>query len=152
MTDLIVDFPARRSAPKKTVHFCNTSEMRIVKRIDAARTDASAIWYTGNEYKAMRAANEDAVRLARRALASKTNMDTVNLNGIEKFLTRDIIEWTKESRFRCINAVLDEQDLQDSAGMYDADRFASVARHHSKSAAKKAITIGQLQARAARIK
>ena len=158
MTDLIVDFPTRRSAPKKTkaVNFCNTAEMRIIEPIDAATTDTSAIWYTSREYKAMRDANDDAVRLARKALISMKNttpdsvfdkMDTVTLNGIERFLTRDIIKRTKECRIQYVNAILDEQDLQDSAGIYDADRFALVARHHSKSAAKRARAIGLLHAR-----
>jgi len=154
MSDLIVAFfPSSRSTSKRTVQFSTTSQLKFVERTDAT-TDASTLWYKNKDYREMRVETTKAVLQARLAFTSVKSeskevneMDEVTLTGIENILTSGIIKKTKACRVQHINAVLEEQKSQACAGVYDADRLSSVSRHHSKSSAKRARTIGMFQSR-----
>ena len=99
----------------------------------------------------MRIATKEAVvyannKFSRAPSSSPPNiMDHAVLTGIENILTPKLIKRKRACRARCINAVLDEQERQDLAGIYDADRIAFVSHQCSESAAKRAHKIGLMQ-------
>ena len=158
MSDLIVDFPARSIvSKKKSVQFSSMSTMIIVDRID--KKDTSNMWYTSTDYKAMRAANkqsvQDALKTAHtmRSLSSivesqdatEDELETCTmLVGIESMLTLTAIKKTRASRAHLMASVLQEQERQGRSGVCDADRLAFVAQHCSRSAARRAHSIGKL--------
>mmetsp|Transcript_33258 Transcript_33258/g.59894 ORF Transcript_33258/g.59894 Transcript_33258/m.59894 type:complete len:163 (+) Transcript_33258:123-611(+) len=160
MTDLIVDFPQQRRSNsfagsnkivRKTVHFSPMNELRSFERNDNMNT--GNIWYSDNEYKAMRIANIQAVQDVRRIdLSPSSNLvdgaealeDCVT-TGIENLLTSSITKKSKARRAQCSNAVLDEQERQDSSGEYDSIKLACVSNHYSKWSTRRARAIGMLQ-------
>ena len=75
------------------------------------------------------------------------DVSDVVLTGIENILTPNMIKRTKACRAKYIAAVLVEQEAQARAGVFDADRLACVANHFSRSATRRAHTIGKLQSR-----
>ena len=164
MTDLIQDFSnhtSRLHSPssykKKRVQFSKTSSLKLVTRIDEM-SDTSKIWYSSNDYKAMRAETKRAVQDANDALSALSssdqdladkvgNMNDIVLAGIEGIITPRIVKRSRICRAKYMNAVLNEQDEQYSAGFYDADRLARAARGCSKSSVKRAQSIALLQSK-----
>ena len=154
MTDLIVDFPTRGSSAKKTVQFSNMTQIRFIEPIDQ---DVAQFYYSSKDYKAMRLATKNAVRQANEvlgALSSSSDQESEHgidedliLAGIENILTPAIIKRTRSCRAQYTKAVLDEQERQDSTGLYDADRLAFVSHQYSKSAVRRAHKIGLMQSR-----
>ena len=157
MSDLIVDFPNRRSPIKRMVQFSNMNEIKFVKPIDIGQDVISQLYYSSEDYKAMRVNTKKAVRRANKvlgALSSSSDSESEHdinedliLTGIENILTPAIIKRTRSCRAQYTNAVLDEQERQDSAGLYDADRLACISHQYSKSAVRRAHKIGLMQSR-----
>ena len=154
MTDLIVDFPTRSPTVKRMVQFSNMTQIRFIEPIDQ---DVAQFYYSSKDYKAMRLATKNAVRQANEvlgALSSSSDQESEHgidedliLAGIENILTPAIIKRTRSCRAQYTKAVLDEQERQDSTGLYDADRLAFVSHQYSKSAVRRAHKIGLMQSR-----
>ena len=119
MKDLIVDFPSRCSASTKKVQFSKTSSIKFIKRINEM-TDTRATWYLSKDCKAMRVETKTAVRHANKALLAlyssdqdfvdNVGQDGIILTGIESIVTPNMIKKTRASRYKYINAVLNEQE------------------------------------------
>ena len=151
---LIVDFPKRRCVAtnkktKKSVQFSATSQMVVVDRIDD--TEASSVWYSHQEYKAIREANKQAViNLHQNYESLSSRQDLLDeLTGIENLVSLKTIKKIQGARISCINAVLEESQKQKTSGDINPDRLASVSEHYSKSASKRAQSIGKLHSRIA---
>ena len=153
MSNLIVDYPL--NPPIKRVQFSKTSSLKLVKCIEDLTNDAiSKIWYSSHEYKVMKQENMrdcmvlDSVIttsiLDQNLFEKVSKMDDVTLVGIENTVTPAMIKRIQARRARCINAVLKEQDNQDSTGIYDPERLARVSSHYSKSSRERARSIGKL--------
>ena len=157
MSDLIVDFPRRGSTSTKRVQFSTTSSLKFVKRIEDM-ADASKVWYSSKDYKSFRAENKRSLQNARKALdaisASDLEMkekvrqtDVIDMTGIENMITPTMIKRAIAHRAEYFNAVLNEQDQQESAGIFDADKLAKVSSQHSKSSRRRAQNIGKLHSK-----
>ena len=159
MTDLIVDFPQQRrnnsfagsnKRVRKTVHFSPMNELRSFERNDNMNT--CNIWYSNKEYKAMRIASIQAIQDVRRIDFSPSSnlvdgaeaLEDCVTTGIENRLTPGTTKKSKARRAQCLNAVLDEQERQDS-GEYDPIKLACVSKHYSKWSTRRARAIGMLQ-------
>lgn len=163
-SNLIVNFPGCDG-----VQFADMSEVLVVKRI-VDEADASNFWYTRQDYKAMEVDAKRAVWQARirlhSLLSKKSGMKEQNegadgvdplllldghvLTGIEHLLTPCSIKRTKTNRAQYLQAVLEAQETaRQGSATREVDPYiiASLARRHSRSAAKRALKIGALQAK-----
>ena len=118
------------------------------------------MWYSSSDYKAMRAANKQAVlavldarktvntmrsSIAKPQDATKDELETCcMLVGIENMLTLTTIKKTRARRVQRSALVLQEQEGQVRSGVSDPDRLAFVAQHFSRSAVTRAHAIGML--------
>ena len=153
MSDLIVDFPNRNSLPAKAeVHFAPMTQITFIEQINDKYADS--LWYSQQDYKAMRVANKQAVLHAHRrlgdamSLSSSSSIDDQEdgcLTGIENILTPSAIRKTKARRMQCTRAILLEQDRQYEAGVDDPEKLARISRHYSTPASRKAQKVGYIQ-------
>ena len=117
------------------------------------------MWYSSSDYKAMRAANKQAICEARTKVHTLTSLSSIvtsqdatedeldaccMLVGIESMLTLTAIKKSRAYRAHRIARVLHEQERQDRSGVSDPERLAFVAEYCSRSAVRRAHTIGML--------
>ena len=137
--DLIVDFPSRSAAAKKRgVHFSETSSLAVIES-----SDASSKWYSSKDYREFKLGTKHAVHHAHKRLRAGDG-DAAILTGIENLLSPEAIRKTKSIRAQYVQAILDEQERQDSSGVYDSDMFAAVAGQFTKGSARRARTLAML--------
>ena len=149
-SDLIVDFPSsrRRSSSsaggggpkpkKKRVSFARTSCMMFIPPLDDypdGPIDAREIWYSKQDYTAMKIANRQAVFDLHRRFRSRSipgsqggahqteDVDECILTGLERLLTPNTVKKSEACRRQCWDAVLDEQDRQDQTGTSSLQSF-----------------------------
>ncbi len=165
MTDFIVDFPNRNSLPQKSVQIATMTQIQFVKGIEDK--DVNTLWYSKQDYKAMRAANKQVVLNAhmRFAAASSSSSydsgpkesiidereDDICLNAIENLLTPSAIKRTRARIIQCVSSVLFEQDRQYDSGIDEPKRLACISLRYSAPASKQAQKNGYLQSIAAHI-
>ncbi|KAL7552812.1 hypothetical protein ACHAWF_016066 [Thalassiosira exigua] len=124
--DLIVDFKKDSDLMSdfvegpnlKSVGFSPQSEMKFIE--SRREISASSLWYSEQDYEAMkRARNKAACNLRRKHSDPKTkhaefskNEDFDQVVGIENLLSPEIARKTLATRSKRLNAVLDEQTRQ----------------------------------------
>ena len=166
MSNLIVDFAHRRTSftgsqcKTKAVTFSPMSEMTFYER--PQESDASKLYYTAEDYRAMRTANLQATQEAHRrylaiSLASSKDLnsteiqrevlDGLNITGIENVLSPSTAKKFVARRKQHWRAVLQEQAQQDESGEYDPDMIACASQRHSKWAVKRAQKIASYQSK-----
>lgn len=173
MTDLIVDFPSRRSFSKdtitcnkrsrrKAVHFSPMAHICLIEPTE----DESSSWYSSKEMKSFRVQNVKNVQEVNRHVLAITSgtfgsdsassmpqvesqhlMNDCSLVGIENLLTPKIIKKKLKMRRRCVEAVLNEEERQFRTGECDMDRLAAVSAQYSKWSVQRAEQIATLHAR-----
>ena len=161
MTDITVDLPSRRDSnssidgPNKicmSVQFSQTIDIQLFECHDESTQD---VWYSELDYELMKIGKKQAVGDVRRIIRSRSlshymtteDLDNGILTGLERHLTPKVTKKTIVSKMRCFNAVLDEQYRQNVSGEYDQYKLRRVSQHHTKWVAKRAHTIGLLNAR-----
>lgn len=145
MPERIADFPKNESVSiSKKVQFSTKIDVRIHEGYDEA--DASKLFYSEQDCRAMHKANEQAVIDVRMRLSTEDleGFDCF-LTGIENLLTPEIMNTIMADMKQCRQAVLKEQMVQFHSGEYDPDKLAIVSRYHSMWAAKRARKIGRYQ-------
>ena len=153
MSALIVDFPAqaRRSSAvssKKTmVHFSNEYDIRFYERPD--KVHASELHYSRDDMKQFKLANRQAILdIYKRHLSlangsteddAKVAFQGCELTGMENLLTPGLTKKSMARKRGCWDAVLDEQEKQDTSGRYDPDRLARASQEYSRWATRRAL-------------
>jgi hypothetical protein len=174
MTDLIVDFPLRRSCvrhntmanlivdfphqrKRKRVRFANTAQLRFVARHEDT-VPRHELWYTKSEYDLMkRAIERDVLDVRLQALAgvplSYTGNDDASSEessvccvGIEHLLSPAWAFEVKACRARCRRAVLAEQAKQqrDPSVRFRWEAIALASVAETRTAVLRATKLGKL--------
>lgn len=132
-------------------------------------TSKKILWYSDQDYKAMKIANRHAVVNVHRRFQKKNTHNNITeevgkeddldciLTGLERLLTPKIIKKSQSNRIQAWNAVLNEQQRQRTKYSNDrsesdidndngVEELARVCRLKSEWASTRAHTIGMLNA------
>ena len=154
MSSLLLDFPTKKfKSHKKVLRFATMTQVRFYEGPDDGGNDT--MFYSSQDYKAMRIANKRAINEAHRKCLSymtsnsRTNLGDIysDLTGIENFATPDLVRFSINEKEQYVNAVLDEQERQDHSSEFDPIKLAQVAKDQTRRAAKRAHMIGLVHAR-----
>lgn len=141
---------------KKSLSFDQTIDIQFFQRRDDETKEGA--WYSERDYKAFKAANRRAVFEAHAKFRSTTSSSSVvdaslqesfadcTLTGLERILTPKVLKKSQACKAGCWRAVLGEQDRQDDEGVQDPIRIALASLRETGWAAKRAHTIGMLNA------
>ena len=132
------------------VQFSSTNEVCLFRHDD--NVDASELWYTKKDYKAMRIATKRAIQAVhKKELSIQTFQDASDVNkalndttGIENLLTPGITKKVRAAREQCWDSILMEQARQDATGERNPDKLSYVSKQCSAWSVKRAETIGFL--------
>lgn len=151
MSALIVDFPRfRRNSyadarlEDKTVRFVSATEVQFYQQPDAS--DASKLYFSKDEYKAMRDARARDVQAVNRQyllMSSGTSTQPADLDftGLENILTKELTRKLLFRREQVSRAVLIEQRRQDVFGESNPDKIAAASQEVSKHSEQRAVKV-----------
>ncbi len=139
--------PTKRSTTTKraSVQFASTCDITFIERIDCTEQDTSEIWYTDDDFDAMRRNQMRSVNTACLLLSQQPTCDTTNpkltdmMIGIENLL---LCKQVNQCKMGCYQAVLDEQDRQYDLGIVDPERLALASQQYSAWSARRALKNG----------
>ena len=155
---LLVDFPSQprrlsldnevKTTRRRRINF--TPDITVFSYSDDSSNDIQShdLWYTSQEYKQMKHARAQDICTAIKTMQSPESQESVssqhlNLIGVERYLTREVLVETKLRRDAHINAVLDEQERQDSNMISDPDTLGDLSRKHSRWSAERSLIAAQ---------
>ena len=156
-SSLVVDFGHKRKSyvKPKRVHFATENQMCTYERLD--EVDAHDLFYSDEDYEAMKKARIHAVNNARRILRAydaggidqAINFEALRIwsIGIEKLIDPERYEKLMWCKNKCRTAVLKEQKRQCCAGEHNPDRLALASRRCSAFAMNTAVAIGRHHSR-----
>ena len=144
---LLVDFPSRprrstvddkvKTTRQRSINF--TPDITVFSYSNDSSNDIQShdLWYTSQEYKQMKHTRSQDICAAIRIMQSpefKSSVSSQHLNliGVERYLSREVLVETKRRRDAHVNAVLDEQERQDSNMISDLKTLGDLSRTHSK--------------------
>ena len=118
---------------RKSVRFsCHQSEIKHFS--NHGYCDANS-WYSKSEYEDIKYGMSRDVRTVVNKIKSKDMIEISNeyqIIGIEKLVLRSMFEETRRKRLQHINAVLEEQERQDTLLLCDPMALCIVSRAHSQ--------------------
>mmetsp|Transcript_5723 Transcript_5723/g.10330 ORF Transcript_5723/g.10330 Transcript_5723/m.10330 type:complete len:187 (-) Transcript_5723:52-612(-) len=155
---LIVDFPPilhRRLSPcpcgnERRVTFAEDPNVDRIKEFDSSRFENRCdLWSTKHDIvtakleivRLLKALRKEGITLAQYAAV---NVDTSFSVGLEKHYSYTSREEILGRRKAVHRAVLSEQERQRAFGIYDSEKMAAVAAHHSEFCRHRARIIGLL--------
>ena len=157
-SDLTVDFPQEthragvefKLGTRPNLRFSGKIEVRFYRRADDSTS--SELHYSEEDYRNFKRDSKRAIKEARRLLSFPDDDDSVRalhecvvITGIENSLTPELLRRSATAKILRTNAVLNEQDRQDSMGIYDEERLAMISRQCSEWSVQRAVKIGMLQ-------
>jgi hypothetical protein len=112
--------------------------------------EISSCWYSSEEFESMRAAVGDAARCLEktgivRMIQKEEGDEDFCRRGVERFTRTESLERRKD-KDAGLDAVLDEQYMQNGEGFEDPEYIAHLYKIASRSAKRKAHAIGVMYA------
>jgi hypothetical protein len=113
-----------RVVAEKSVRFAPSITGRCIEHIgDMSKEEISSIWYSGEEYRAIKAEWKYAVDLVKKGGVSSLESSSFSTRGLERLLCPVYAALRRTRRQNAWNIVLDEQDDQNRRGHHYSPEF-----------------------------
>lgn len=134
------DPPFQSQKFKKVVRFSATATVRQIPKW--TKTEAGAVWFTNNDFNAMKKAYAPTVQLMFEDIAPEEDTDEHCTRGLE-YRTRDGGRKRTKNKYKAMAAVLHEQDRQICEDQYDPELLAEVYRRATDECVLEALSLGR---------
>lgn len=134
--------------PRPSVRFASRTNVYLVPSLsDMTDKEIASVWTSKEESKSIQHDMVKTIRAMRSRSTKRLDQDDVVCHrGLEHMLSPQHMENRKSSKESVIDAVLDEQDLQFDAGIYDESRLAMASALTSKQASVRALVLAEVDA------
>ena len=141
---LLVDFPKqpRNLTRPRRVNFAPEATVANIVNNDSKVVKSKDICYTSQEYKQMKCTRAQDICTVIKAIQRPEFQESVspqhlNMIGVERYLSKELLIESKLRQDYHVNAVLDEQDRQDNNMTLDAEALGDLSRKHSRWSAER---------------
>ena len=150
---LVVDFPIqprrlslnnkKEMTTRRRVNFASEVIVASDSNNDSHDVHSHDSWYTSQEYKQMKHTRAQDICTVTKTSQSPEFHESLspqhlNLIGVERYLSKEVLIESKLRRDAHVNAVLDEQERQDNNMTLDAEALGDLSRRHSKWSVERA--------------
>jgi hypothetical protein len=122
--EIEVQLPGREMPVKRrtSIAFQGNVSVKEVAPIHELTNEPEALWFQNHEYKEIKENLKKIVRKTQEGIVGDMRYCT---RGLEKLMTQEAVQTTKEKKFMAWDSVLNEQDLQRDHGFVDDEYMAN---------------------------